>query len=119
MIVRHRHASGFTILPNNLLKDDRLSYEALGVLCYLLSRPRNWNVVTRQLCARSKGGGRDRMRRILNELIDAGYVYRSLRRDGTRISGIDYLVTDIPIANPSEPPPDLPAPRDQATSTSN
>jgi hypothetical protein len=38
-IVRREHRAHFTILPNAIFLDERLSIEAKGVLGYLLSRP--------------------------------------------------------------------------------
>jgi hypothetical protein len=32
----------FTIIPNAIFRDDRLSIEAKGVLGYLLSHPQHW-----------------------------------------------------------------------------
>ncbi len=39
MIIRRRCNRNFTVLPNAVLDDERLSAEAMGVLCYLRSRP--------------------------------------------------------------------------------
>ena len=41
IIVRREHRAHFTIVPNAVFADTRLSVEAKGVLGYLLSRPHN------------------------------------------------------------------------------
>ena len=38
VIIRHKHNGSFTILPNAIFNDDRLSLAAKGLLGYLLSR---------------------------------------------------------------------------------
>ena len=43
-IIRRKHDSQFTVVPNRIFEDDRLSIEAKGVLGYLLSRPHDWSV---------------------------------------------------------------------------
>ena len=43
VITRSRTAS-FAIIPNAVAEDKRLSFEARGVLCYLLAKPNNWQV---------------------------------------------------------------------------
>ena len=42
MIIRRRHTKNFTVIPNAIHEDDRLSLEARGLLEFLLSRPPNW-----------------------------------------------------------------------------
>ena len=44
MIIRRRHIKNFTVLPNAIHDDDRLSLEARGLLEFLLSRPSNWEI---------------------------------------------------------------------------
>jgi len=48
-IVRREHRAHFTILPNAIFLDQRLSIEAKGVLGYLLSRPNKWSVRLEQV----------------------------------------------------------------------
>ena len=43
-IVRREHRAHFTIVPNAMFLDERLSIEAKGVLGFLLSRPHKWQV---------------------------------------------------------------------------
>jgi len=63
----------FVSLDNALVQDASLSYEALGMLTYLLSQPRDWKVIVRNLMQRC---GRSKATRILNDLVEAGYVVK-------------------------------------------
>ncbi len=71
------HARSFTVLPNGLLQDRRLSYTARGLLADLLSRPDGWREDGRQM-ADTSTQGRGVIRRALKELTDAGY-YRVVK----------------------------------------
>ncbi|MDF2621769.1 MAG: hypothetical protein K0S00_4428 [Xanthobacteraceae bacterium] len=97
MIIRRRYNRNFTVLPNAVLDDERLSAEAMGVLCYLRSRPGDWNVELAHLSERFKIG-RDKTQRVVAELVDAGWIKRERTRDPvTRaFNGIDYVVYDEP-----------------------
>ncbi|MEU6231914.1 hypothetical protein [Kitasatospora sp. NPDC047058] len=83
-IHRSAHARGFTVLPNGLLQDRRLSYTARGLLVDLLSRPDGWREDGRQM-ADTSPQGRGTVRRALKELAEAGYyrVDRVRMPDGT------------------------------------
>jgi hypothetical protein len=83
------------------------------VLVYLLAKPNDWQVKIEDL--RLAGGiGRDKVYRILNELREAGYIERVVRRDPTtqQILYNDYLIYDDPIASqiPPGPIPECEAP---------
>jgi hypothetical protein len=108
-IIRRQHNSRFTIVPNAVFEDRRLSVEAKGTLGYLLSRPHNWNIHLRHV-ARFLGVGRDKMQRIFKELIGAGYVSRhQVRADATqKWEGIEYVVYDVPQTVAVSPQPELP-----------
>jgi hypothetical protein len=97
-IVRREHRAQFTIVPNAVFRDDRLSIEAKGVLGYLLSRPHNWQVRLDHV-GRTLRVGRRKLQRIFRELIGAGYVTREQRRtaDERRFCEIDYVVRDVPL----------------------
>ncbi|MFD0272291.1 hypothetical protein ACFVHB_00085 [Kitasatospora sp. NPDC127111] len=83
-IHRSAHARSFTVLPNGLLQDRRLSYTARGLLVDLLSRPDGWREDGRQM-ADASPQGRGTVRRALKELTAAGYyrVDRVRMPDGT------------------------------------
>jgi hypothetical protein len=80
-IVRREHRVQFTIVPNAILLDDRLSIEAKVVLGYLLSRPRSWQVRLGHV-GRTLRIGRKKLQRIFRE--------------------IDYVVRDVPLT-PTRP----------------
>ncbi|MFJ8434613.1 hypothetical protein ACIQ9P_25270 [Kitasatospora sp. NPDC094019] len=102
-IHRSAHARSFTVLPNGLLQDRRLSYTARGLLADLLSRPDGWREDGRHM-ADTSPQGRGTVRRALKELTDAGY-YRVVRvrcSNGTIRS--EAHVFDLPQLSPPARP---------------
>jgi hypothetical protein len=97
MIIRRNVNRNFTTIPNDPIIDERLSFEALGLLTYLLSRPDNWRVCVQQL--RTRGSiGRDKIYRLLKELMQRGYVIRRQPRHGEskEFGAYEYIVYDEP-----------------------
>jgi hypothetical protein len=96
-IHRSRHARGFTVLPNALLQDRRLSYTARGLLADLLSRPDGWREDGRHM-ADTSPQGRLAVAKALRELTAFGYyrVERVRQPDGTFVS--EAHVYDVPYA---------------------
>ncbi len=103
---RSAHVRNFTVLPNVLLQDRRLTYTARGLLADLLSRPDYWREDGRAM-ADSSPQGRGAIRKALKELTEAGY-YRVVRLrmpDGTIRS--EAHVFDTPqLELPGVPRPD-------------
>jgi hypothetical protein len=99
MIVRSEHRAQFTIIPNAIFRDDRLSIEAKGVLGYLLSHPHHWQVRLDHI-GRTLRIGRKKLQRIFRELIGAGYVSREQPRTAGAhcFCATDYVVRDMPVA---------------------
>ena len=97
-IVRSEHRAQFTIVPNAVFADPRLSVEAKGVLGNLLSRPHKWHVRL-DLVGRTLLVGRKKLQRIFRELTATDYVTREAQRivDGHRFGEIDYIVRDVPV----------------------
>lgn len=80
-IHRSAPAGDFAIIPNETLRDERLSFAARGHLAYLLSRPDDWKTSADDEAERARGlrakrgEGREAMRRVYKELKDAGYMH--------------------------------------------
>ena len=74
-IIRVEKKDNYSILPNAAINDKRLSLEARGLLVFLLSKPNDWRVNSRALTNISPAG-RDKIRRILRELEQFGYLER-------------------------------------------
>lgn len=105
---------GFSILPNATINDN-LSWEALGLLAYLCSKPDDWEVCIKQLVNHSKfcqsPSGRDKTYKILNELQDRGYMLKLSGRNRGRFTGVEYIVSPSKIPEDfDEDPPDTDLP---------
>jgi hypothetical protein len=103
-IIRAPRRHRFVIMDQRAVEDDRLSWAARGLLCYLLSRPDDWKVLVNDL--RKRGNlGRDGIYRLLRELRTLGYARFQRSRDKHgRIRGGIYLIREIA----ESPYPDLP-----------
>lgn len=69
--VRVAKRNGYTIIPNGLLPEGKISARAWGVYSYLLSRPEGWDVRASHLATIFKEG-RDAIYKALKELVAAG-----------------------------------------------
>jgi hypothetical protein len=95
-ITRKKRTTRFTNVPNDIPNHPNLSWKAKGLLLYLISRPDDWSVYVTQLSKVGKDG-KEATANGLKELINEGYVYRSLNRDGKgKFKGYNYLVSDEP-----------------------
>ena len=80
-------------------QDDRLTWEARGVLWYVLSKPDDWEIQETDL---SQHCGRDKVRKILKELEKYGYLTREHTRTKTKIGDTRYgkvvfEVSEVPV----------------------
>ncbi|MFH8405337.1 hypothetical protein ACH4FX_11275 [Streptomyces sp. NPDC018019] len=79
-ILRRHLSSGFTVLPNSTLNDERLSFRARGILAWLISKPDNWQVRITAIAAAGKEG-REAVAEAVRELKRFGY-YRVVTERG-------------------------------------
>lgn len=89
----------FTILRNEVLQDERLSFRARGILVSILSRPDNWRCSAWDL-ARDATEGRRAILTALTELEDHGYLRRSKWQDEGGKWHTDSVVYDVPVDTP-------------------
>lgn len=90
-IFKRKREENWTVLPNDLLQDKDLSWEARGLLCYLLSKPKDWTVRKKDLENQSPVG-QYAVKTILEELQEARYVRRKkTRNDKGRYEWITWV----------------------------
>lgn len=86
----------FVQVDKNILNDKRLSFKAKGVLVYLLSKPKSWNVYVGDLVKQSPDG-EYAIRSALKELVDAGYAnVKLLRGKDGRMEGSEWTIRETP-----------------------
>ena len=99
-IHRSRPESGFVQIPNETVRDPRLSYLARGVLAEILSRPDDWRETADSIWHRARnergkaGESRAIMRAAFTELAEAGYLHRQVRSRGRNALATDLHVFD-------------------------
>lgn len=93
-VVTRKRSTDFAVIPNAVAADKALSFDARGLLVYLLSKPNDWKVLIKNI--QSEGGiGRDKAYRLLSELIGAGYIEKQeVRGPGARFTDVTYIVHD-------------------------
>jgi len=93
---RSKRNTPFVLLNKESLQDKSISWQAKGLLAYLLSLPDDWQILVVDLANRSTNG-KDSTASILNELIKAGYIERQkIKDEKNRFGGYDYTVFDSP-----------------------
>jgi len=95
------HPTPYQIIGKNVLNDERLSPEALGVITYLLGRPHGWEIIVSHLAKRfhkSKGA----IGKIFKELEQYGYARLAISRPKgqTQFRGKQWEVFETPELNP-------------------
>jgi biotin operon repressor len=108
-LIRGHHSfdDHFTQIPNDWLRDKRISLGAKGLLAQLLSHAPGWRISQESL-GRDNGVGRDAIRTLINELLEAGYLMRSEERErGEKgyLGGYTYTTQDPTQDNPTQDNP--------------
>jgi hypothetical protein len=102
-LIRGHHSfdDHFTQIPNDWVRDTRLSLKAIGLLAQIMSHTPGWRMSIRSL-ARVNGTGQDTIKSAILELEQFGYLVRSEKQghneDGT-FADYDFRTQD-PFQNP-------------------
>lgn len=92
--VRFSRRKAFATLYREVAQDIRLSLEARGLLLLMASLPEDWEYSVAGL-SKKAGCGKDKLRRILGELENVGYLAREQSHDpGGKFSGNVYVIQD-------------------------
>jgi len=96
-IYRINKTDNYVIINRHLLEDPQLSYEARGLLGSMLAKPNDW-VFYISYFIKNSPAGRDKVRRIFNELIKFGYIVKSEHRsEKGQFSAPQYIVYESPL----------------------
>ena len=94
-IIRQKRKERFSIVDNKVIKDERLSFKARGLLIYMLSKPDDWKFYTEELAKRSNKDGISAIKTALNEIEDAGYLTRKQgHKKNGQFTSQDWILTD-------------------------
>lgn len=94
-VFRRQHNSNFTTISNRLFDDDRLAADEVGVLAYLISRPKDWEV-RRPALMRRWGIGIVAMKRIVHSWMRTGWCQAAKVRLANGQFYIEYRIYDLP-----------------------
>ena len=103
-IIRVEHKRRYAVISSEVFKPNQLSWQAMGMLSFLLEKPDNWKVVVSYLVDVTKGTeketGREGVYNIIKELRKKGFITYQKNKDGSTT----YTVYDEPIKpNQAEP----------------
>ncbi len=102
----------YTVIGNAAAQDSQISWKAKGLLIYLLSLPKDWNIRISELAAHATDGY-DSTKRAMDELLAAGYIQRGsrVRKPDGKLGDYVYLVTGVrdEIPNMEKPNVDFPS----------
>ncbi len=105
MIKRSVLQRNFSIISNEILLDPKLTLEAKGLLCLMLSKSDDWIFYKDWLRKQSIKVGRDKFNRILNELKQVGYISIEQVKGEGKFKHSQWVISDVPqFAQAVEPP---------------
>lgn len=92
-IFKSKLSENYVTLPNVTIQDIELSWDARGLLAFMLSLPSDWAIYKEWLAEQSAMCGKDKLNRILDELIASGYLVKQQKRSGAgKFAENDWLV---------------------------
>lgn len=88
--------STFTMLDNEVIRDNTISLAARGLLHYMLSCCKDWKFSIDGLC-KATNTKLAKLNTCMKELVAAGYVKKETKRDEKgKIIGFEWNVSEIP-----------------------
>ena len=96
-VFKDTEKTGYTIVPNGILRSRNISLKALGIYYLIVSLPDDWNCSVNGLCTLCSDG-KGSMRTAVRELEKAGFLHRIKPSGGVnRFSDGDWIISDFPL----------------------
>lgn len=98
----HDKENPYTMVHNDLIRDESISPDLRWLIIYLLSNKDGWKISVQQVINHLKSHmGRDKVYKLFDQAIEAGYMKKEEifieRKEGGKIkSGIKYIVSESP-----------------------
>jgi hypothetical protein len=89
-IIRIKKEREYVSIANAILQDKTLSWEARGIMAYLLSKPDGWECRNYDLVNQGPAG-KHIVQRVLKELQKTGYIHRYQKSDGHKIEWVTEI----------------------------
>ena len=85
----------YTIIPNEILRNNRLSLKQKGMMCYLLSLPKDWVIFKSEL-QKHFTDGRDSISVAIDDLVDLGYITKKEKpKEQGKFNGFIYIINPL------------------------
>ncbi|MCF8713198.1 helix-turn-helix domain-containing protein [Joostella atrarenae] len=95
--IKNNLKSGFTVIPNNLIRDKEISDRARLLFIYMASQSDDWKFYNHGL-AKAMGYSIETLRKYLNELVDSGWITKmEQERKGGQFGANCYVINDQPV----------------------
>jgi hypothetical protein len=91
--VKHAKERPYLVVDKRLVCDREISLPARGLLCFMLSKPDDWDFFARQI-AYEVGVDRHTIGTLLAELERVGYAERVPQREAGKFRGYDWTILE-------------------------
>jgi hypothetical protein len=94
-LIRGHHSfdDHFTQIPNDWLRDNRLTFKARGILAMIMSHSQGWSLSINSIAATNQEG-KDAIRSAIKELEDFGYLLRTQINEGGKFGEAVWVTQD-------------------------
>lgn len=94
--IREKKERNYTVMCNNHLRNEKLSWKGKGLMSYLLSLPDDWQIYLSEL-EKHATDGKDSLRTAIKELEEQGYLSKKQRINKKGyFDGYEYTIYEIP-----------------------
>lgn len=95
-VLRQHRTRDFTVIPNDLLQDQRLSFRDIGLLAWMLSKPRDWKFTYEGMLSERATDGKSAIQAGVKNLKKTGYLRIEKKRNKGRLAESIWYVYDTP-----------------------